>query len=1008
VPPRGALRGLKLETENFELAPHNRHTAPLLKPSTQTALWSLAADPDRARHVSMELQRHPASAPFLASIPRNSAEALVRIAGGSRHLAARLLRDPDWVPLCFTPSALSHPRRFESFRLEAASFLDDAIHRADHAAALRTLRRFRERESLRIAARDLSGHADVETITRELSDLADVCLAGVLRIVRAQLASRLGEPWHQGPDGRWIPTPFCVLGLGKLGGQELNYSSDVDLLFVYGDEGHVFRSPPTARTSPPAGATASHAFFRRLAESFTTEVGLPSPDGQLYRVDLRLRPEGDAGPLARSLDAYESYYSEWGQTWERLMLLKARPIAGDRQLGAEFLETIQAFRYPRSLSEGLLDEIAATKTRLETEAIQGDAERDVKRGRGGIREIEFIVQSLQLLNAGRQPFLQGASTLPGLGKLAEYSLLSTNESAQLAESYRFWRDVEHRLQMEDNLQTHTLPTDAPGLRRIAHLMGCPSVNGFESRRNLHASRVRSIYDKFLGTRTPTDPAPHLPPTGRTHDPEWLRLLARHGFRDPADGVRRIREFIEGPGWSHVSRRTGELGRALLPHFLSICPGTPFPRPTSSRIQGVLSDPDRVLARLERFIQAYGSRSTLYEAWSATPPFFELLLWLFDRSDALGEIAIRTPDLVEEIVRGAHLRRHRSTDETLADLRHGRTDIDQTLWLRRYQQAEQLRIGLRSLLDLADPHQTHAELTSLAEACIRYALEIIQHRHRLKSAPFAVIGLGRLGGAELTFGSDLDLLFVTKDRQRDLPRILRYATEFIALLSASTELGSAYDIDTRLRPDGEKGLLVNTVAAHAEYYHRRARLWEIQALARARPIAGDATTAARFMEIPMALGRFDLPQPDLAAWQPDWESAIDAMRQRIHRERTDPGTEDLAFKTSEGGIIAAEFLAQKWTLADGHPEPNTRAALVRGITSNRLSADQGSALLQAFDQLRRIELILRRWSCQPESLLPADPAALDRVAVRCGLSTGSELLATVHQARAVIHQACSPR
>ncbi len=899
-----------------------------MKLSAQSTLWSLAAHPDRARHVYTELQHHPASASFLASIPPRSAEALIRVAGGSRHLAARLLREPGWVPICFAPSALSQPRRFDSLRLEAAAFLDDAIHRADHAAALRSLRRFRERESLRIAARDLAGFTDVETLTRELSDLADVCLAGVLRIVRAQLASRMGEPWHQGPDGRWTPTPFCVLGLGKLGGQELNYSSDVDLLFVYGDEGHVFRSPPTARTTPPSGGVASHAFFRRLAEAFTTEVAQASPDGQLYRVDLRLRPEGDAGPLARSLDAYESYYSEWGQTWERLMLLKARPLAGDRQLGAEFLETIQSFRYPRSLSEGLLDEIAATKTRLETEAIQGDAERDVKRGRGGIREIEFITQSLQLLNAGRQPFLQGGSTLPSLAKLAEYSLLSATEATQLAESYRFWRDVEHRLQMEDNLQTHTLPTDAPALARIAHLMGCGSVNDFESRRTLHASRVRSIYDKFLGTRTPADPAPHLPPTARTHESDWLRLLTRHGFRDPADGVRRIREFIEGPGWSHVSRRTGDLGRALLPHFLSICPGSPFQRPASSRIHSVLSDPDRVLTRLDRFIQAYGSRSTLYEAWSATPPFFELLLWLFDRSEALGEVAIRTPDLVEEIVQGAHLRRQRSVDETLADLRHGRTDTDQTLWLRRYQQAEQLRIGLRSLLDLADPTQTHAELTTLAEASIRYALEIIQHRHRLKSAPFAVIGLGRLGGAELTFGSDLDLLFVTQDRQRDLPRIIRYATEFIALLSASTEIGAAYDIDTRLRPDGEKGLLVNTIAAHADYYRRRARLWEIQALLRARPIAGDPTTASRFMALPDTFCRFHLPQPDLAAWHPDWESDIDAMRQRIHRERTTPGTEDLAFKTGEGGIIAAEFLAQKWSLADGHPEPNTRTALAR--------------------------------------------------------------------------------
>lgn len=964
-------------------------------------LWTTAVDPDRARRVLDALRSQPECSTFLRGIHPESAAALVRVAGGSSHLAALMTREPAWIPGCFGREALAEPRQFDGFRREAAALLDETLARADHAAALAQIRRFRERESLRIAARDLSGSAAVEVTVRELADLADVCLAGVYRVVRAQLASRHGEPWHLGPDHRWIPTPFCLLGLGKLGGQELNFSSDVDLMFVYGDEGFVFRDPPLPNAEPRAGAQANHQFFRRLAEQFSTEVARVCPEGQLYRVDLRLRPEGDAGPLARSLDSYETYYSEWGQTWERLMLIKARPVAGNRQLGAEFLETIQSFRFPRSLSQGMLEEIASTKTRLETEAVQGDAERDVKRGRGGIREIEFIAQSLQLLNAGRQPFLQSPTTLSALAKLTEYELLSAIESSQLAEAYRFWRNVEHRLQMDEYRQTHTLPVDPAGLTRIARLMGCDSIAEFEQKRSAHAHSVRQIYDKFLGIRSHRDATSDLPSTDRGHESEWVQCLKQHGFSDPPLGARRIRELVEGPGWSHVSRRTGLLGRALLPHFLSICPGSPFPRPAASRVVGVLSDPDRVLARLDRFIQTYGNRSTLYEAWSATPQFFELLLWLFDRSEALGEIAIRTPDLVEEILHAGHLRRIRSIEETLVDLRHGSSDSDQALWLRRYQQAEQLRIGLRSLLDLASPEQTQSELSHLAEACVRYALEVVQQRHRLVHPPFSVIGLGKLGGAELTFGSDLDLMFITDDLQSDLPQTIRLAAEFISLLSISTELGAAYAIDTRLRPDGDKGLLVNTVLAHAEYYRRRGRLWEVQALVRARWIAGDAATGKQFMEMAATLTRFSSGNPGIAAWQDHWREAIDRMLLRIQVERTDGPTEELAFKTGAGGLMAAEFLAQKWTLAAGIPEPNTRRALARGIEAGQVSQDDGRQLLQAFDQLRRIELVLRRWSCQSESVLPQDPAAQDRVAVRCGWPDAAVLLRELRTARAIL-------
>src|SRR5207247_1251079 len=276
----------------------------------------------------------------------------------------------------------------------------------DYSAALAKLRQFKQREMLRIAARDLARLGNTSEITREISSVADVCLDAVCRVCRQQFSERFGQPYHLDADDRWRPTEFCVLGMGKLGGQELNYSSDVDLMFVYTEEGHAFKERPT-RSQQSAKGLANHQFFKRLIEAFVAEVTRLTPEGTLYRIDLRLRPEGDAGPLARSLSSYENYYAQWGQTWERMMLIKTRRVAGDPALASEFFEMIQSFRYPRSLGERILREVAGTKQRIENKVVKpGEVDRNVKLGRGGIREIEFIAQTLQLLNGGRIPFLQ--------------------------------------------------------------------------------------------------------------------------------------------------------------------------------------------------------------------------------------------------------------------------------------------------------------------------------------------------------------------------------------------------------------------------------------------------------------------------------------------------------------------------------------------------------------------------------------------------------------------------
>jgi glutamate-ammonia-ligase adenylyltransferase len=398
----------------------------------------------------------------------------------------------------------------------------------------------------------------------------------------------------------------------------------------------------------------------------------------------------------------------------------------------------------------------------------------------------------------------------------------------------------------------------------------------------------------------------------------------------------------------------------------------------------LSDPDRVVTRLDSFITAYGARATLFELWNRNPNIFELLVLLFDRSEFLAELAIRTPDLVDELVISGRLRQRKSAAETLRDLRHGLDDKDQQLWLRRYHQAELMRIGLRDILGLADFEQYLTELSALADACLQYALEVVMRKHRLKGPPFVIIGLGKLGGTEIDYGSDLDVVFVTDPGTRNPTGLTPFAREVLDLISARTEQGVVFRMDARLRPDGDKGLLVNTLSAYEEYYRQRGQLWEIQSLTRTRPVAGDLKLGAQFQALAATLTDFRRPASPLAAYTPDWKPKIHQMRMRIEKERTPPGKDDLAIKTGQGGLMDAEFIAQTLCLEQGWQEANTLRVLERGRATGVLP--EADKLIRNYRQLRRLEGILRRWSYEGETVLPDDPAPFYRVSVRCGFAT----------------------
>jgi len=957
-------------------------------------------DPQRARHF-FDLLAATSAGTALKACSAEQARVLAALFSGSRALSNLLVAQPDWLE-ALDAGALKFSRRKQGFRNEVNRCLQVLLDAMDFSTALARLREFKQREMLRIGARDLARLGKLAEIMQEVSDVADVCLEVVWQICWRQLTKRYGQPFHQDTSGCWQPTAGCVLGMGKLGGQELNYSSDVDVLFVYSEEGNVFREVPSKGMTPRA-VMSNHQFFNRLAEAFVAEVSRMTGEGALYRIDLRLRPEGGAGPLTRSLAGYENYYAQWGQTWERMMLVKARGVAGDATLAAEFLEMIQPFRYPRSINESALREVVAMKGRIEHEVLKADElERNVKLGRGGIREIEFVAQALQVLHAGRQPFLQGAQTVPCLGKLVQYELLSKEESQQLTEAYCFLREVEHRLQMEDNLQTHTIPAERLAQERLSRLMGFATAAEFEAVRRTHTRNVRDVFARLIKVDASGGEIPSAFPRqfGEGAEGEWKKLLAEHAFRGPDKAFRVLREFVEGPGYVHVSPRTSELAHQLLPRLFALCPqprgGDASPRcsPTTGRGRFgepsppgeavPLSDPDRVVTRLDSFISAYGARGTLFELWHSNPSIFELLVLLFDRSEFLAELAIRTPDLVDELVMSGRLRQRKSAEETLRDLRHGLGDKDQHLWLRRYHQAELMRIGLRDILGLADPEQYLTELSALAEACLQYALEAVMHKHKVRTTPFVIIGLGKLGGAEIDYGSDLDVVFVAKDSAKDLTKSAELAREVLELVSARTEQGMIFRTDARLRPDGEKGLLVNTLGAYEEYYRQRGQLWEIQSLTRTRPVAGDMGLGARFQALAAALTDFRTPALPLAAYTTDWKQKIHQMRMRIQNERTPAGKDALAIKTGKGGLMDAEFIVQTLCLEHGWQEANTLRALERAQAAGVLP--KVDRLIQNYRQLRRVEGILRRWSYEGETVLPDDPAPYYRVSVRCGFPT----------------------
>jgi glutamate-ammonia-ligase adenylyltransferase len=868
-----------------------------------TELLRNAWQPDVAEKVIEDLIRVRPDFGYVCSRFPDQGSALINFLSLSKISVEKIIVRPDLLDW------LSGPEMAASKRGYWRGWNEDT---AD--SQLAALLEWKSQEMLRIAYREVSGLAGFVETTQDITAVAERCVNQVYRFALDQLAKKWGSP----------KTGFGVLAMGKFGGKELNYSSDIDVIFLYHEEG--FLNP----------RFSYHEFFSRLAGKIV-EV-FAAKGKQLFRIDLRLRPEGGSGPLVRSLASVENYYAGYGETWERMALLKARGICGNEELLYEFEHRLQPFIFPRTVSDDLLTEIAELKLRIERDLVGAeDLHRNVKLGYGGIREIEFTVQTLQLLHGARHAFLQERSTLKALAALAELEMLDHSAVETLGEAYVFLRAVEHRLQIVDERQTHTLPSRPDDQLMIAKSLGFESVEAFDRRLGEQTEAVRQIFHQLLQTRTP----------------ETVGTGSSDFFRHPEAAQKTLERLREGPSEVHVSARTRRLCGKLEPEMINRLRKT--------------ADPDAVLSRFVRFVDGYGIRGLLFETLLANPRLLELLVRLFDASGAFSELAIHRPELVEEIARGRSLGERQSRENFLSSLESNPTNLPPLTWIRDFQHAEMLRILLRDVLGFADLPQLQEEVTNLAEACVAFCQTVIPGTEDL-----TIIALGKFGGRELLYGADLDLVFIG-----DTPGP---AEALIAALSVSTEWGRVFPIDTRLRPEGESGPLVVTLDRYESYFRERAQNWEKQALTKARVLSGPhARAAERIVEDAWNSLRED----------PGWRSDLASMYDRIVRERGKHDTDLIAFKAGRGGLIAIEFIVQYLEIQSGKREPNTLDAIA--AVAEQLSPTERVDLTQDYLFFRKMESALRRIENSSVAQLPSSIPDQEKIAHRLGFTDRAAMI-----------------
>ena len=829
----------------------------------------------------------------------------------------------------------------------------------DEAALARVLRLFRRREMLRIAWRDLAGWAPLNEVLHDLSALADASIGSALDCLGGWAVKQLGKSASK------LSPSLVVLGMGKLGARELNFSSDIDLIFAYPDDEAGWKRQ---RQSPDE-------FYLQLGQQLIRALDSQTEHGFVFRVDMRLRPYGDSGPLAANFDAMADYYQLQGREWERYAMIKARPVAGPEQAAAQLMKLLQPFVYRRYLDFGAFDSLRSLKEQIVREVERKGMQDNVKLGPGGIREIEFIVQAFQLVRGGRQPVLQQRGVLDVLDALAVLGYLPAPASQQLADAYVFLRRTENRLQAFDDQQVHELPDDEPGQARLAYTMGFPDWEAFSVVLEQHRRVVSEQFAQVFAEPRTKVADRHREQTlgmedvwkGASDRDAAIDVLAQSGYPDGAAILQWLDVFRDGP----VTRYLGEQGRQRLDQLM----------PLLLNAAATAAHPERVLKRMGELLEAIAGRTTYLTLLVENPVALSQLAKLCSASTWVSAQLIQHPILLDELLdpRSLYDPLDRAGLQSVLEIRLAGIepdDLEQQMdRLRQFKQAAVLHVAATDIVTGLPVARVADHLTYIAEVVLEAALQLAWSqliarygkpgymlRGKLHDAHFAIIAYGKLGGFELGYGSDLDVVFLhdsTGNEQHTAgPQVLdnnefftRLSQRIIHILNTYTSAGILYEVDMRLRPNGASGLLVSSLDAFAEYQSGSAWTWENQALVRARVVAGDPGLARQFERVRSGV----LARPRDAN---KLSGEVVEMRQRMRQELDKSTADQVDLKQCRGGIVDIEFMVQWATLLWS----NDHSELLRYTDNLRLlEAIAGAGLMHADEvaELTDAYLTIRR-------------------------------------------------
>ena len=969
------------------------------------------ADPDMAlnnldRYVAAA--RNPIALGTLFERDPSTMPTLLQIFSNSQHFSDTLVTDPESFDLL---------REHRGQAVTRQAMVDDIVAEVDaldhDPAVLRALRRFKRRQTLRIAYGDIIRDQPLKTVTRQISFLADAILEAALRAAWRKIEQKRGTP--MGPDGQ--PARFVVLGMGKLGGRELNYSSDIDLILLRDGDG-------TTNGERPSG---NDEFFSQLAREMVRLMTEVTELGGVYRVDLRLRPDGKRGPIVPTVQSAWEYYDNRGRTWERQAYIKAWPVAGDLELGHRFLDRLSNWIYRRYLGQADISGIKALKRRIEkrTYDIGADA-RDVKTGHGGIRDIEFVIQFLQLLNGADLPELRTTNTLEAIEQLENVGCLSSLESSLLSGHYVFLRKIEHRLQIMFDLQTHMMPDKPDEMRKLALRMGYtesplsrPALDVFEADYRGKTVLNRRILDHLLhdafadDTQTEAEVDLVLDP-----DPRQERIdevLGKYGFRDVNRAYRNLMSLSEETIRFLSTRRCRHFLAAIAPQLLRAIDATP--------------DPDSTLINLDKVSDSLGGKGVLWELFSFNPPTLKFCVDLCAYSPYLSSILTSNPGMIDGLMDSLVLDKLPSRElltQLLTKLCRAAEDVDPIL--HSFKNDQQLRVGVHDILGKQDIQATTGALSNLADTCLAQIARreyrqlvdrfgeprVAEGRRAGKPCEMVILGMGKFGGREMNYHSDLDIVFLYEaDGQTAPPKgsssignksttnqhfFSQLGQGIIKTTSRLSAYGRLYEVDARLRPTGASGVLAISLDEFARYFAEGdGQLWERQALCKARVVYGSARATKATMR---AVGK--------AAFEHRWRRA-DADEIRRMRDRLEETAPAGDLKRGPGGIVDIEFLVQMLQLKHGRRnqairEPNTLDALAALDEAGFISQQDHRFFETHYRLLRTIESRLRLMNSTARDQLPEEPTELTKLARLLHYESSESLLADFEIATTEIRHA----